>query len=251
MEIIAHRGACFDAPENSLEAFERALAQGAERIELDVHLTADGVPIVCHDESTGRTTGVDLPVAGTDLDVLRGLRLANGELLPTLAEAADLVRGRGTLDVEIKAGSAAAVRAVLEVLHATGASTDVLITSFDQGVIAATRAAGHRGRLGLLIGSRSLQPRQRAYETWPLRALRGLGADTLVIHHRLLHPLLRRALRARAIGCVLWTATEDEEKPPDVRARMLRRAAALRPDGLIVGRVAEARSVLGLGPASY
>lgn len=245
MEIIAHRGACFDAPENSLEAFELALRQGADGIELDVHLSADGVPVVCHDGTTARTTDGDLAIASTRLDDLRALRQPNGERLPTLAEVADLVRGRGVLDVELKSGGAAVARAVLEVLAATGTRQDALITSFDQGLIVATRAAGFTGRLGLLIGSRSLRPRQRAYETWPLRAVERTGADTLVIHHRLLHPPLRRALRARSFGCMLWTATEDEEKPVEARARMLRRAAALAPDGIIVGRVAEARAVLG------
>ncbi|MCL4722641.1 MAG: glycerophosphodiester phosphodiesterase, partial [Gammaproteobacteria bacterium] len=55
-QIWAHRGARQQAPENTLPAFELALAQGADGIEFDVQLTADGVPVLIHDETVDRTT---------------------------------------------------------------------------------------------------------------------------------------------------------------------------------------------------
>lgn len=55
--VIAHRGASGYAPENTLPAFELAIAQGADAFELDVRLTADGVPVVIHDSTLDRTTG--------------------------------------------------------------------------------------------------------------------------------------------------------------------------------------------------
>src|SRR6056297_841327 len=54
--IWAHRGASAVAPENTLAAFTAALQAGADGIELDVHLTRDGVPVVMHDETVDRTT---------------------------------------------------------------------------------------------------------------------------------------------------------------------------------------------------
>jgi glycerophosphoryl diester phosphodiesterase len=54
--VIGHRGAAADAPENTLESFRLALAQGADALELDVHLSADGVPVVVHDPDLRRTT---------------------------------------------------------------------------------------------------------------------------------------------------------------------------------------------------
>ena len=54
--IIAHRGASGEAPENTLAAFELALRQGAGGIELDVHLSSDGIPVVIHDPRLSRTT---------------------------------------------------------------------------------------------------------------------------------------------------------------------------------------------------
>lgn len=64
-KVIAHRGASAYAPENTLAAFREAKARGAAWVELDVKLAADGVPIVLHDDSLKRTTGVDRLAAET------------------------------------------------------------------------------------------------------------------------------------------------------------------------------------------
>jgi len=69
--IIAHRGASGAAPENTLPAFDLAVRQGADAIELDVRLTADGVPVVLHDDTLDRTTGGLGPVKALSLAELR------------------------------------------------------------------------------------------------------------------------------------------------------------------------------------
>ena len=69
--IIAHRGSSGAAPENTLPAFDLAVRQGAEAIELDVRLTADGVPVVLHDATLDRTTGGHGPVRALSLAELR------------------------------------------------------------------------------------------------------------------------------------------------------------------------------------
>ena len=79
--VIAHRGASWDLPENTLPAFERAIEVGADFIELDVHARPDGELVVTHDPPRGRTG------------------------LPTLAEAVELTRGRIGLMVELKTPS--------------------------------------------------------------------------------------------------------------------------------------------------
>jgi glycerophosphoryl diester phosphodiesterase len=71
--IIAHRGASAEAPENTLAAFELAVAQGADALELDVRLTADGAPVVCHDATLDRTTDAAGPLAARTLAQLRGV----------------------------------------------------------------------------------------------------------------------------------------------------------------------------------
>jgi glycerophosphoryl diester phosphodiesterase len=61
--IIAHRGASGRAPENTMRAFELALDEGADALELDVHVSADGVPVVIHDANLLRTAGMNAAVA--------------------------------------------------------------------------------------------------------------------------------------------------------------------------------------------
>ena len=69
--IVGHRGNAAHAPENTLESFRQALIAGAECIELDVHLSADGVPVVIHDPTLDRTTDATGAVAALPLDRIR------------------------------------------------------------------------------------------------------------------------------------------------------------------------------------
>jgi glycerophosphoryl diester phosphodiesterase len=69
--VIAHRGASAYAPENTLQAFELALQQGADALELDVRLTRDGAAVVMHDETVDRTTSLSGPVRSHTLAELR------------------------------------------------------------------------------------------------------------------------------------------------------------------------------------
>ncbi len=94
--VIAHRGASFDERENTLPAFERAIALGADFVELDVRVSADGELVVSHDADLGRLT----TLSGS----LRTHSAAElGEVgIPTLAEALDLMRGRIGVMAELK-----------------------------------------------------------------------------------------------------------------------------------------------------
>ena len=67
-QVFAHRGGCALGPENTIAPFDLGMAAGADGLELDVHLSADGVPVVCHDETLDRTTGGHGPVAARTLD---------------------------------------------------------------------------------------------------------------------------------------------------------------------------------------
>lgn len=111
VEIIAHRGASHDAPENTLAAFRLGWDQGADAVELDVHLSKDGQIVVLHDKDTKRTAGVDRPVVAQTLDELRKLDVGRwkgtqfaGERLPTLAEALATVPTGKRLFIEVKCG---------------------------------------------------------------------------------------------------------------------------------------------------
>ena len=86
-EIIGHRGASHDAPENTIAAFDRGLAAGADGLELDVRLSKDGEVVVIHDETLDRTTDARGPVRPapklgqhTDEVLAEVLKLSGGEI---------------------------------------------------------------------------------------------------------------------------------------------------------------------------
>lgn len=112
-EIIAHRGASHDAPENTLSAFRLAWEQKADGVEGDFRLTADGRVVCMHDATTDRTTGgeANLEVAHATLKELRALDVGMwkgagfaGERIPTLAEVLEVIEPGKKLYLEIKGG---------------------------------------------------------------------------------------------------------------------------------------------------
>lgn len=140
-EIIAHRGASHDAPENTLAAFRLGWEQGADAVELDIHLSKDGQIVAIHDATTKKNIGVDRPVAEQTLDELRTLDAGAwkgaqwlGEKLPTLAEALATIPDGKRIFIEIKCG--AEVLPELErVVQASGKkSAQLAIIAFDYEV---------------------------------------------------------------------------------------------------------------------
>ena len=110
-EIFAHRGASGYAPENTLEAFRLAMEQGADGIELDVHLTKDGEVVVIHDETLNRTSNGQGKVRDYTLEELKKFSFHNhmekyqGVQIPTLKEALNLVKNsRIKVNIELKTG---------------------------------------------------------------------------------------------------------------------------------------------------
>ncbi len=107
--IFAHRGASAHAPENTIAAFELAIAQQADAVELDVKLSADGRVIVIHDSTVDRTTNghgkvEDMTLAelkSLDAGSFRGKEFA-GEKIPTLDEVFESVGNRIFINIELK-----------------------------------------------------------------------------------------------------------------------------------------------------
>jgi glycerophosphoryl diester phosphodiesterase len=159
--IVAHRGASTVAPENTMEAFRAGVAAGADAIELDVHLTADGVLAVIHDETLERTTDRTEAVVGLSFDDIRSADAgfaftdADGEhpfrgtglTVPTLGEVLDWLPAEVGLVVEIKA--VAAADATVEALR--GREERTTIISFDERAINRVRELNPGLATGLLL----------------------------------------------------------------------------------------------------
>lgn len=103
IEIVAHRGASGEAPENTLASFRLGFEQ-ADACELDIHLSKDGQVVVIHDANTKRTAAVDRPVAQQTLAELRTLDAGKGEKIPLLSEVLALIPEGKRLFIEIKCG---------------------------------------------------------------------------------------------------------------------------------------------------
>ncbi|MGC4191916.1 MAG: glycerophosphodiester phosphodiesterase family protein [Thermomicrobiales bacterium] len=136
-DIYAHRGASREFPENTIAAFRRAVELGAPGIELDVHLSADGIPVVLHDETVDRTTANTGAVSSYTAAELREMDAGGGEGISELADVIDLVAGKTRLNIEVKA--AAAAEAVLSLVR-NRSDLDWAISSFDWGVLRHARS---------------------------------------------------------------------------------------------------------------
>ena len=172
--VVAHRGASREAPENTMEAFRLGVEAGADAIELDVHLTADGQLAVIHDETLDRTTDRTGPVADRTMDEIReadagatfvrthdsGFPFADrGITVPTLAEVLAWLPADVGLVIEIKARAAA--DAVVDALrdHPVRASGRLAVISFDEHAIERVRELDREIKTGyLLVPTQPVEP---------------------------------------------------------------------------------------------
>ena len=145
VEIVAHRGANREAPENTLPAFARALELGVQGIELDVQLTRDGVPVVHHDPDLRRISP-EQPAAIASLTMTE---LRSRTEAPSLDDVLDLVAGRCRLYIEIKA--AAAVDSVVERIR--DKTSWCAVHSFDHRSVARAASLDPELSTGILLVS--------------------------------------------------------------------------------------------------
>lgn len=156
--VWAHRGASGDAPENTLAAFKLAEQHGCDGIELDVRLTADGVPVVLHDDTLDRTTDVQGALAIYSAVDLRHIDAGSwfaapfaGEVVPTLEQVLGWADGRLRLNLEIKEFAAGmAVKGLLERFPCCR----VLVSSFDHALLEALRISAPEIPVGFLSEDR-------------------------------------------------------------------------------------------------
>lgn len=148
VEIIAHRGASADAPENTLAAIRLAWQQGADAAEIDVQMTADEQLVAIHDETMLRTGGVDWPVKGRTLAELKTLDVGSwkspqftGERIPTLAEVLDIVPPGNRLFIEVKCGVEAIPELVRVLSAAKTAREQTVLIGLDFDTIVAVKRA--------------------------------------------------------------------------------------------------------------
>lgn len=223
--IIAHRGASAYEPENTLRAFELAIRQGAQMIELDLHLTADGQVVVIHDPTLDHTTNLRGSVDQMTLEQIKHADAGEGERVPTLDEVLDLTAGQVRLYLEIKDPRAAAP--TLQTIRARRCQDAMLLASFDLALMKQLGAEVRDVELGVILGTETWHPLVRYREAFPWRALRAVNYQVLCMQVELCYGYLARRVKAAGKRLYIWTADTEKQF-----ARMLRYEV----DGIVTNR---------------
>jgi glycerophosphoryl diester phosphodiesterase len=209
VEIIAHRGASADAPENTLAAIQAAWAQGADAIELDLWLSKDGKLIVFHDSTTKRFEGTARNISGLtlvearqlDVGAWKGARF-RGERVPLLEEILATIPAGKRAVIEIKCGPEI-VPELARVLRAAGRpAAQTCVISFSHDALLASKTELPELQHYLLAG-------------WKVDAKTGKGPE--------LPPLIAKAREAKFDGLNL-----NHEWPVDAAAAAQVNAAGLK-----------------------
>ena len=242
MRLYAHRGSpgsCF--VENTLPAVTACLLDGADGVEVDLRLSADGVLVVSHDPTLRRTAGAGLAVATSTWEQLRVASACGGVPLTRVEEVLAVLAGRPVV-LEVKRPlpgavpqTVAALVAVLAGQRRDGLPLDVTVSSFSPAVVAEVRATAPQ-ELGLrtaLLGDVRDRP------TSLLRQALEDGHDQVHpnVAALLAEPSAVGRAHALGVGVVPWTVN---------RGRALRRLAGLGVDGFITDVPRSARLALAV-----
>lgn len=226
--VYGHRGARHAEPENTLRAFYAAMTEGAEGIELDVRLTADGVPVIAHDETLppgardprGPIDQFPPRLSSLSASQLDAVRLPGGERIPTLAEALRFRSETGAyVNVELKGdvpARGALVRAACDAFDTLGADR-ILVSSFDPRIVRAVARRCPDVPVAWLVHSK--QRILKHSPGWPLLGAVGVHPEAKGLSDERIATLLAQGALVN-----VWTVNDPE------RARELAEAGV---DGLI------------------
>ncbi len=238
--LVAHRGLSARFPENTLAAFRAAVAEGAEMLELDVGLSADGQVVVLHDRTLDRTTNGSGPLSALPLAEIAGLDAGSwfapafaGEPVPTLAQVFDAVGAAIAINVEIKPeavrsrGEGGIEEQVVALVRERGLDSRVVISSFEPTAVGRVKRRAPAIRAGLLYHH------EMPFDVAALLEL--YGADGL--HANQHHLTAEIVERVHGVGGYLGAYTANTEGE-------LRRLVELGVDAIFTDDVAAARAVL-------
>jgi glycerophosphoryl diester phosphodiesterase len=227
-EIIGHRGASHDAPENTVASVSLAWKQNADASEIDIYLTKDKRIIALHDRTTKKTTGKDWKPAERTLAELATLDAGSwkspkyaGEPIPTLEDILDTIPPGRRLVIEIKCGPEVLPH-LQTVLEACPKSPDqIVIIAFEWAVITGAKQRspkipcywlyGTTPRVDKETGKISDRPDEL------LARCKAAGLDGLDIHHESqITPEFMKRMKDAGLGLLVWTVND-----PEVARRMV------------------------------
>jgi len=249
---VAHRGGSLLAPENTLAAFSRGIDEGADAIELDVHLSRDGQLMVMHDPSLYRTTAQEGYIGdwiASDIKRLdaraswRGEREYPVEHVPTFEEVLALLtrqERRIELQVEIKTDQkdrryAGIEEAVVNALREYHLIEQTIIISFDFPTLLTVRQIEPNLRLGALVNRKYLETIGMGGPAAVAASIADLGVEYVAINYAYLSQKLYDEFRSHGLLIGAWTVNNEKE---------IRRIAAMGVDFITSDRPDLLREVL-------
>lgn len=210
---IGHRGAAGHAPENTLAGVQKGIDLGVDFVEIDLRRTAEGVLVALHDKTVNRTTNGKGLVDQLALRDLKTFDAGDGEAIPTLEEALQVVAGQAGLMLELKVKGAA--QQTVEAVCKAEFKDPVIYASFLHDELKHVRAVDPLSSLMVLFGRLPHSPVTRAMNMRPSHV--GLRHDTAT--HRLVDTFHRA-------GLLVFVYTVDSH-------RDIRRALSIGVDGVI------------------
>lgn len=191
MKIIAHRGASFEALENSLQAIERAIWLGVDAIECDVHLSKDHVPVVIHDATLQRLYGDPRRVYDLDFKELEGR-------IPSLEQVLKLDRKGAELMIELKAGDGPKKELARRTLNLVKGDSTIILASFCLEILQEIRRLAPQQRLiGIMDHARILP------------SFRDLKITHFAISKHLTDALFLKQFHAQEESVWVWTVDDS------------------------------------------
>ena len=229
--VLGHRGASAHAVENTMPAFERARADGADGVELDVRLARDGQLVVFHDDDLRRLAGRAERIADLDGAQIARVELAGGARIPRLEEVLEAT-GPLMVNVEIKRPgwrhARPVVRAVLRCVERAAAMDRVLVSSFDAAVVALVRRTTPLST-GLLFHARQRRPLRKAWLA-PILRPHALHPEKVLVDGAAM-----QGWRRAGYAVNVWTVDDPAE---------VRRLARLGVDAIISNDPGAARAAM-------
>ncbi len=235
--IVGHRGVRGARPENTMAAFELAIRQGADAVELDARVCGSGELVVVHDADLARVAGVHRRVVDLPFSELSRVDVGGGERVPQLVDVLDLCRSHGVgVNVELKRdlpSRTGAVVAAAQLLLAWHGEHEVVVSSFDPWMLAGLR------KLVPSVPCAQLVHRSR-YVPIHLAVGRAVGASGVHLECSLWTAARVGALRRSASWIAAWTVVDVAEA---------RRVAALGADAIITDMPGLVRAAFERAPA--
>ncbi|HEX7066346.1 MAG TPA: glycerophosphodiester phosphodiesterase family protein [Bacillales bacterium] len=202
---IAHRGYSVKYPENTLSSYQAACDLGFEILELDAHLSKDGIPVLMHDATIDRMTDGEGWIKDYTVEELKRFRVGENETIPTLEEALRLVKGKMIVSIELKQKGyryPGLEQAVVDVIRKVDMLDQVYIIGFDHYAVARMRQLNNQIELGLVLSGAS--PAVFSF-------MKKIRANYLAVGAAYITEEYVRACQEHGVQLIAWTVNTEQQ----------------------------------------